>query len=253
MYRGGLKLQMENKLAIEVNDLHKSFKDKTAVNGISFKVKKGEVFGFLGPNGAGKTTTIRMMLGLIHPDMGDIRICGYDIKKNFYNAIKDVGAIVEIPKFYLGLTGYMNLRLVANLYPNIKNSKLEEVIELVGLKNWAQKKVKTYSLGMRQRLGIARALLNDPEVVILDEPTNGLDPKGIKEIRELICKLAEKRSITFFICSHILHEIEQMCNSVVILNSGNIVAQGSVKDILSKGKSLEEYFLNLTEGDEQIV
>jgi len=238
---------------LEVNGLKKDYDGRTVVDNVSFCVKEGEVLGFLGPNGAGKTTTIRMILSLVHADSGDVKICGYDVKKEFINAIKNVGAIVETPKFYEGLSGYKNLKLIANLHPEVKNERIEEVIQIVGLTDRIHDKVKKYSLGMKQRLGIGRALLHSPKLIILDEPTNGLDPKGIREIRELIKKLASSQKVSFMISSHLLSEIEQMCSSVLIIGNGKILKTGLVEELVKEDRNLEDFFIRVTEGAEENV
>ncbi|MGO4889555.1 ABC transporter ATP-binding protein [Anaerobacillus sp. MEB173] len=217
-----------------VEDLNRSFDHKKVIHHVSFTVDEGDIFGFLGPNGCGKTTIIRMILGLIKPDSGTVKINGYDIKKEFLKAVAHVGAVVETPTFYTNLTGYQNLLLIKNLYPNLSKSRIDEVLQLVGLSSKAKNKVSTYSLGMKQRLGLARTLLNHPKIVFLDEPTNGIDPKGVSDLRELIVSLAKKENITFFITSHILHEIEQVCNKVAVLKEGHLIAIGTVKDLISK-------------------
>ncbi|MTI83254.1 MAG: ABC transporter ATP-binding protein [Firmicutes bacterium] len=229
---------MKSKNVIEINNLHKSFGQTTVVDGISFNVQAGDVFGFLGPNGAGKTTTIRMMLGLVYPDSGTIKINEHDMEKDFLNAISQVGAMVETPKFYPYLTGYQNLSLIANLHPTVQTSRIDEVLDMVSLSSRARDRVGTYSLGMKQRLGIARALLNRPDIVFLDEPTNGLDPQGIREIREMISRLALEQDITFFISTHLLHEVEQVCSKVAILNKGQLIARGSVKELLGQDNEM---------------
>lgn len=218
---------------LDIKNLSKKFNNNTAVNGVNLQVEKGDIFGFLGPNGAGKTTTIRMILGLVHSDGGEIYINGIDTRKNFKKAIEKVAAIVETPRFYPYLSAYKNLELIANLHGDIPASRIYELLELVGLKDRSKSKVKTFSLGMKQRLGIARALINDPDFVILDEPTNGLDPQGIREVRDLIRFLNAEKNITFFISTHILSEVEQICNKVAILKEGSIIDSGYVEDILS--------------------
>ena len=225
---------MGKHLVLETNQLCKSFKGKTVVNEVSFGIEKGDVFGFLGPNGAGKTTTIRMIVGLIKADSGSVKINGSDINKNFINAISNVGAVIETPKFYSYLSAYRNLALIKNLHPKVPVKRIEEVLEMVGLLKRASDKVETYSLGMKQRLGIARALLHYPNLVILDEPTNGLDPQGMKEVREMISQLAIEQDITFLISSHLLNEVEQICNKVAILRQGQVIAKGTVKELLAK-------------------
>ncbi|MCK8817604.1 ABC transporter ATP-binding protein [Natroniella sulfidigena] len=231
---------MTNKYVLEVANLSKTFDQKKVVSNVSFKVRAGDIFGFLGPNGAGKTTIIRMILGLINLDSGIVKINGYDIKEDFNSAIKNVGSIVETPSFYDYLSGYDNLTQIANLHSDISATRINEVFKIVDLKNRAKDKVKTYSLGMKQRLGIARALLNKPNVVFLDEPTNGLDPQGMIEIRNLITQLANKEEITFFITTHMLHEVEQLCNRVAILKEGTVIAQDSVKNLLNKEQEIIE-------------
>lgn len=225
---------------LEVSNLSKSFDSKKVVHDVSFKIEAGDIFGFLGPNGAGKTTTIRMMLGLIFPDKGSVKINGFDVFGDFKQAIGKVGAIVETPQFYPYLTGYQNLSLIANLHPQLTKARVHEVLDMVGLSQRAKDKVQTYSLGMKQRLGIARALLNYPTLIFLDEPTNGLDPQGMKEIREMISQLASEQNITFFISTHLLHEVEQICNKVAILNRGKLISQGSVKELLGKDSETVE-------------
>lgn len=224
---------MGGRNVLEVTNLHKSFKGRKIIENLNLSVSEGDIFGFLGPNGAGKTTTIRIILNLIYPDSGEIKLNGFDLKTNFSKAIEKVGAIVEVPKFYPYLSGYKNLQLMSNIIGDVSKNKIHEVLDVVGLSKRCKDKVKTYSLGMKQRLGIANALLNDPKLVILDEPTNGLDPQGMKEIRDLISTLASTKNITFFISTHLLHEVEQICNKVAILNQGEIIAQGEVQDLMN--------------------
>jgi ABC-2 type transport system ATP-binding protein len=225
---------VNSNIILSVSNLSKSFGRKTVVSNINLEVQKGDIFGFLGPNGAGKTTTIRMLLGLISKNTGEVVINGYNVDTDFKKAITAVGAVVESPKFYENLSGYDNLKLILNLHKNVSKEKIDEVLEIVGMKRKAKDKVKTYSLGMKQRLGIARALLNNPTLIILDEPTNGLDPQGMIEVRELIIKLAKEKNITFFISTHLLHEVELMCNKVAIIKDGKTMVQGSVMELLDE-------------------
>jgi len=222
-----------NELVLKTNNLTKTFKKKKAVDSLNLEVLKGDVFGFLGPNGAGKSTTIRMLFGLIFPDFGDIEIFGKSLKNNRRNALKDVGGIVEKSDFYLYLTGYKNLELLSSLSGKVDKKRIFEVLEIVGLKERAHDKVKTYSHGMKQRLGIAQALVSNPKLIILDEPTNGLDPQGMKEIRDLIKELSSSQNITVFISSHLLNEIEQIATRMAIINQGKLITQGYVKDLLN--------------------
>lgn len=239
---------METKNILEINKLKKSYGEIKAVKNVNLNVKKGDIFGFLGPNGAGKSTTIRMILGLVHPDQGQIRIKGFDIKKDYKKALKYVGTMVETPVFHEYLSGYQNLKLVANLYKNVKHVDINKALKKVGLKDRGKSKVETYSVGMKQRLGLARALLNNPELVILDEPTSGLDPQGKKEIRELIQHLAVNQEITFFICTHLLNEVEQICNRVAILQDGEIISNRFIKEKENK-KWVEFYTKQKSEAE----
>ena len=215
---------------LKVSNLCKKIGKKEILKNVSFELDKGEILAFIGPNGAGKTTTIKCILGLQKIDSGSVLINDYDIKKDFVNAIKKVGAIVESPDVYLYLTGYENLKMQASYYKDIKEEELTRVIKLVGLQNRINDKVSKYSLGMRQRLGIAISLLNFPNLLILDEPTNGLDPEGIKELRELLQNLAQS-GVAILISSHNLSELESFCNKVCIISKGQILAVKSITDI----------------------
>lgn len=216
---------MDNENVLTIKNLEKSFGKIKAVRGINLEVKKGDVFGFLGPNGAGKSTTIKMVLNLIIPDKGNILINGFDVRTEYTKVLQNIGIMVETPSFYEYLTGYDNLKLTANLYEEVKHVDIINLLKKVGLKNRAKNKVSTYSVGMKQRLGLARALLNQPQLVILDEPTSVLDPQGKKGIRELITTLSEIEDITFFICTHMLNEVEQICNRVAIIQEGKIISK----------------------------
>lgn len=233
---------MENEI-LKCVDLHKSIGKKEIIKGISFNIKEGEILGFIGPNGAGKTTTIKLIIGLQNFLRGHITINGYDIKKDFEEAIEKVGTIVENPDLYMYMSGYDNLKLVANLYKEIDKSRIDEVVKLVGLENRIKDKVSKYSLGMRQRLGIAQAILHKPNLLILDEPTNGLDPEGIKQVRDLIAKLAKEEKMAVMISSHNLSEIENVCNKICIIKNGEIVEQTGIEEIkkeVSKGEYIIE-------------
>ncbi|ARM72399.1 bacitracin transport ATP-binding protein BcrA [Listeria monocytogenes] len=224
---------MMTELALQVTNLHKKIRKREIIKGISFEVKPGEVFGFLGPNGAGKTTTIRMIVGLIRPTSGTILIGGKDIRKNFTEAMRGLGSIVENPEFYTFLTGKENLAYFARMDPSIKKERIQEVTELVGLEKRINDRVSTYSLGMRQRLGIAQALLSSPKLLILDEPTNGLDPSGIHEMRDFIRALARNEGISVLVSSHLLSEIELLCDRVAIMTDGMIIKTDQVAHLLS--------------------
>ncbi|WNR43926.1 ABC transporter ATP-binding protein [Paenibacillus roseipurpureus] len=220
---------------VEVDSISKRIGSKTIIDKLSFQVPRGEVFGFLGPNGAGKTTTIRMMVGLMSISVGDIRIGGYSIRTHFEQAIRHVGAIVENPEMYKFLSGYNNLVHYARMLPGIGEERIQEVIDLVGMSNRIHDKVKTYSLGMRQRLGIAQALLHKPSVLILDEPTNGLDPAGIRELRDHLRKLTRDEGISVIVSSHLLAEMELMCDRVAIIQNGRLVDVRLIKEYTQEG------------------
>ncbi|NIM95937.1 MAG: ATP-binding cassette domain-containing protein [Anaerolineales bacterium] len=224
---------------IRTDNLTKRFKNITAVNEVSFSVQKGEIFGFLGPNGAGKTTTIGMLLGLVRPTSGSAEILGYDIRGDICSALQQVGAIVENPAFYPYMSGIENLRMFARIDGGDTQEEIPRIVKSVGLESRGKDKVSTYSMGMRQRLGLASALLGDPELLIMDEPTNGLDPAGMQEMRVFIRRLAKEEGKTVFLSSHLLHEVEQVCDRVLILNKGKVIAQGSVEELLSQAYGVE--------------
>lgn len=226
----------------------KSLGGRKVIDHLQLQVQRGDIYGFLGRNGQGKTTAIRLITGLIFPDSGDILINGHNLRTDFKKAIANIGAVVESPSFYGYLSGYGNLKLMANLVPGLTKSRIDEVLEIVRLSHRANDKVKTYSLGMKQRLGIASALLSSPKLIILDEPTNGLDPQGMKEIKELIVQLASERNITFFISSHLLHEVEQICTRVGMLDHGKLLLEAGIDELKqhTPGRSLEEIYFEMT-------
>jgi len=210
--------------ALEVIDVKKRLGKREIIKGISFSVEEGEVFGFIGPNGAGKTTTIRMLVGLISQNSGEIKIMGHDIHKEREKALSYVGAVVESPELYKYLSGRENLMQIASIR-NIKKEYVQEIVDLVELKDRINDKVKKYSLGMKQRLGLAASLISKPKLLILDEPTNGLDPTGIMDFRDIIKKAAKSTGTSVFISSHILSEIEQVCDKVAFINNGVIQSE----------------------------
>ncbi|QGQ99669.1 ABC transporter ATP-binding protein [Paenibacillus psychroresistens] len=222
-----------SQITLSVKGLRKIIGKREIIQGLDFELTRGEVFGFLGPNGAGKTTTIRMLVGLIKPTAGSIHICGYDLQKQFPEAMSQMGCIVENPELYTYLSGWRNLQYFARMMDGIDEARMTEVVRLVGLGARIHDKVKTYSLGMRQRLGIAQALLGRPKVLILDEPTNGLDPSGIREMREFIRYLAEQEGLSVLVSSHLLSEIQLMCDRVAIISKGRIVRVDTVVNLLA--------------------
>ena len=218
---------------LHLMNVGKSIKGKEIVKDLNLSLVCGEIFGFLGPNGAGKTTTIRMIVGLVKPTRGSINICGYSLADDFISAMSNVGSIIENPEMYKYLTGMENLLQYANMDARITVQRISEVVDLVGLKRRIDDKVGIYSLGMKQRLGIAQAILAKPKLLILDEPTSGLDPAGISEFRQLMRKLAHEDGMTIFLSSHLLHEAQQMCDRVAIIKQGAIVKTCAVAEMIT--------------------
>src|SRR5436305_2174276 len=247
--------EYDGKTIISTSRLTKAFGNLVAVNDLHLEVMRGDVFGFLGPNGSGKTTTIRMLLGLIRPTAGRAVIFGMDNADQLPAILQRVGAIVETPVFYPYLSGKDNLHVVAAasgmLQGKASNRRVEEVLDIVELRRHANLAFRKYSLGMKQRLGVGAALLADPELVLLDEPTNGLDPAGVFEMRQLIQRLATLGK-TIFISSHILYEIQQVCNRVAILQKGNLIKQGAVSELLQQNEQIV-IRLNTTEETQQAL
>ncbi|HCS74228.1 MAG TPA: bacitracin ABC transporter ATP-binding protein [Clostridiales bacterium] len=222
---------------LRIENLTKTIKKKKILDSISLTVNSGEIVGFLGPNGAGKTTTIKLVLGLFHITEGNISVCGHDITKDFENAMKNVGGIVENPDLYKRLTGRENLEYFASMHDGINSENIDGIVELVKMSGRIKDKVKTYSLGMCQRIGIAQALLHNPRLLVLDEPTNGLDPIGIKELRDMLKFLSKEADIGVFISSHLLSEMELMCDRIYIIDNGVIIGE---KDIHQEEESVDD-------------
>ncbi|MFC5703352.1 ABC transporter ATP-binding protein [Cohnella faecalis] len=226
----------QEEVVLKLRNVTKKIGNRRIVDDLSFDVPAGEVFGFLGPNGAGKTTTIRMIVGLISMTQGEIAVKGISVRKQFELAMTHIGAIVENPEMYKFLTGYQNLVHFARRHSGVTKERIEEVIKLVGLQNRIHEKVKRYSLGMRQRLGVAQALLHRPSVLILDEPTNGLDPAGIRELRDYLRKLSREEGIAVIVSSHLLSEMELMCDRVAIIQAGKLIDVRSLQETADEAK-----------------
>lgn len=227
---------------LQLKNVKKTIGRKDIIKGITFDVYAGEVFGFLGPNGAGKTTTIRMLVGLMSITDGEVIIKGTNIAKNFEEAVQHIGGIVENPEMYKFLTGYQNLLHYARMVKGVTKERIQEVTELVGLGKRINDKVKTYSLGMRQRLGVAQALLHSPSILILDEPTNGLDPAGIREVRDYVRKLAREEGLSVIVSSHLLSEMEMMCDRIAIIQNGELVGVQKVNDFVNEESRIRVQF-----------
>jgi ABC-2 type transport system ATP-binding protein len=221
---------------LRTDSLTKKYRGRTVVDGLSLTVDRGDVFGFLGQNGAGKSTTIRMILGLVRPTSGSVQVLGHDMSRRPRKALQRVGAIIEAPAFYDNFSGRQNLRMLAAMSGGVAAKRIEAVLELVGLRARAGDAVRVYSHGMRQRLGIAQALLPHPELIILDEPTDGLDPQGLSEVRDLIRRLRDEMQLTVILSSHLLHEVEQICNRVAIIDGGRLLYQGEVQNLVRSGQ-----------------
>ncbi|WP_219834948.1 ABC transporter ATP-binding protein [Paenibacillus sp. R14(2021)] len=232
---------MSNEPVISLRQVTKRIGRSTVIDNLTFDVPQGEIFGFLGPNGAGKTTTIRMMVGLMSITEGEIFIKGKNIKSEFEQAIRHVGAIVENPEMYKYLSGYHNLVHYARMVPGVTKERIDEVVNLVKLDNRIRDKVKKYSLGMRQRLGVAQALLHRPSLLILDEPTNGLDPAGIRELRDYLRLLTRTEGITVIVSSHLLSEMELMCDRVAILQQGKLVDVKPIHEFVQTADQMQTY------------
>ncbi|MBB3126109.1 ABC-type multidrug transport system ATPase subunit [Paenibacillus rhizosphaerae] len=243
--------EMNETNVLEVLNVSKKAGTRTLVDQVSFSIQAGGVCGFVGPNGAGKTTLIRMITGLIKPGDGSIRIDGTDVGRERVKALSRVGAIVESPIFFPYMSGRDNLLNLVRLHPNVpgteRRARVEEALSIVGLSERGSDKVKTYSLGMKQRLGIAQALLGDPRLIILDEPANGLDPMGIRELRQLIQRLNQERGITFLVSSHLLDELQRICSRFVIIKEGKLVWEGTSRQWqeAAGAKGIEEHFVEM--------
>ncbi|WP_020061875.1 ABC transporter ATP-binding protein [Bacillus sp. 123MFChir2] len=242
-------------VVVKLENVHKKIGSAEIIRGLSFEVQEGEVYGFLGPNGSGKTTTIRMMTGLISVTEGDITICGHSMRTEREKALEYIGAIVENPELYEYMTGMQNLKHFANMAVTpIGKERIAEIVKLVELEHAIHKKVKTYSLGMKQRLGIAQALLHNPKILILDEPTNGLDPAGIREIRDYLQRLAKEENIAVIVSSHLLSEIELMCDRVVIIKKGKFVQEYNLRgQIKSDDKIMVAFEVNQVEEANELI
>ena len=237
---------------IEIKSLSKVYKNGRGITDINLDINKGDIFGFLGPNGAGKTTAMKIMTGLVKPDSGDVKILGHSISDEFEQAMEKVGCIIETAESYPYLTAFENLKQFSRYYKDIDDKRIDEVLELTGLLKYKNEKPRKFSLGMKQRLGIAAAILSKPEVVILDEPLNGLDVEGMIDIRNVIKDLAEREKTTFFISSHLIHDVELTCTRIGLLYNGKMLNVDTTKNILNNYASLENYFISEVERNGRI-
>lgn len=229
---------------IEINNLTKLYKNGRGIKNISLSVEKGDILGLLGPNGSGKTTIMKAILGLVH-STGNIKIFGMDLHENFEEVMAKTGALIESPAVYKDLTAYQNLKMQTALYREVTHERIDQILDAVHLLQYKNEKAGRFSLGMKQRLGIAMAFVTNPELIILDEPVNGLDIEGVVEVREIIKRLNEERGVTFLISSHMAGEIEKTCNKTVVIYDGELVSCATVEEALRLHPSMEDYFLDV--------
>ncbi len=237
---------------LRIRNLNKIIGKRQIIRDLSLEAVGGEVFGFLGPNGAGKTTTIRMIAGLSHITSGDIEICGHSVRDDFEKAVRNIGAIIEEPQMYKYMTGMENLKYYASMYKGISDKYIMDMVEQFGMKDRINTKLKTYSLGMRQRLGLIQAVMHEPKLLILDEPTNGLDPKGIQELREFLKELAHQRGVCVFVSSHLLSEMQMLCDRVGIIDRGNLLKIMSITEINGLVLEKAEVIINVDNPDRAV-
>lgn len=230
--------------AIEISELTKTFKNGRGISELNLEVDQGDIFGFLGPNGAGKTTAMKMITGLMKPDRGDVKIFGASILNDYVNAMKHVGCMIETAESFPYLTANENLKLFARFYPQVDQKRIDECLEITGMLKYRNEKSQKFSLGMKQRLGIAAAILSRPKLLILDEPLNGLDVEGMLEMRKLIKQLSQEEGTTFFISSHLIHDVELTCTRIGIIYGGKLVNVEYTQNILSYYSSLENFFVS---------
>jgi len=238
--------------AIEIINLTKLYANGRGINDINLTIEQGDIFGFLGPNGAGKTTAMKIMTGLIKPDRGDVKILGHSILHSYEKAMANVGCLIEVAESFPFLSAYDNLNQYARYYPGVDRKRIEEVLELTGILKYKDEKPRKFSLGMKQRLGLAAAILSRPKILILDEPLNGLDVEGMIEIRNLIKRLAQEEQVTIFISSHLMHDVELTCTKIGIIYDGNILNVETTQNILTNFASLENYFVSEVEKNGRI-
>ena len=235
------------KKAIEITGLTKVYKNGRGISDLNLIVDEGDIFGFLGPNGAGKTTAMKMMAGLMRPDRGDVKIFGASVSDDYVRAVQHVGCMIETSESYPYLTAYENLKLFARFYPHVNKKRIDECLEITGMLKYKNEKSRKFSLGMKQRLGLAAAILSKPRLLILDEPLNGLDVEGMLDMRKLIKRLAQEEGTTFFISSHLIHDVELTCTRIGVVYNGRFINVDDTQNILSNYSSLENYYVSEVE------
>ena len=230
-------------MVLKINNLSKTYRNGRGIKAISFQVQEGDIYGLLGPNGSGKTTTMKIITGMSRADEGDVQIFGNSVENDGEKSLEQVGCLIEAPAIYEYLSAKQNLENAAAYYSDIKAPRIEDILKQTGLLQYQNDKVKEFSLGMKQRLGLALALLSNPKLVILDEPANGLDIEGMVAIREIIMKQAKSKGITFLISSHLAHELELMCNKIAIMKDGYLLKTVTMEEVIERSRTLENYFL----------
>ncbi|UJF34178.1 ABC transporter ATP-binding protein [Paenibacillus hexagrammi] len=241
------------KPVVEIEGLTKMYKNNRGIQDVTMTVRQGDIYGFFGPNGAGKTTVMKIMAGLSRAQRGTVKLLGYDVAEQYEQAMSKVGVLIETAEVYSYMSGRKNLELAAKFYPHVTSGRIDEVLEIVGLTPFQHEKAAGYSLGMKQRLGLAAALLSGPELMILDEPTNGLDIEGMVQMRDIMMRLAREQRITFLISSHLIHEMELMCNRIGIIHQGRLLCEASVPYLLEQWESLEAVYMHHIQEDRKVT
>lgn len=240
-------------MVLIIDNVTKTYRNGRGIKDVSFEVNEGDIYGLLGPNGSGKTTTMKIITGLSRADKGDVNILGKAVKDGEENSMEQVGCLIEAPAVFEYLSARRNLEIAAAYYPNIKAPRIEDILKQTGLLDYQNDKVREFSLGMKQRLGLALALLSNPKLVILDEPANGLDIEGMVDIREIILKQAKNNGITFLISSHLAHELEMICNKIAVMKDGSLLATATMEEAMTQGGNLENFFLQTIRSEKEVA
>lgn len=240
-------------MVLKIDNVTKIYRNGRGIKDVSFEVNEGDIYGLLGPNGSGKTTTMKIITGLSRADKGDVQILGKAVKDGGENSMEQVGCLIEAPAVFEYLSARRNLEIAAAYYPNIKAPRIEDILKQTGLLDYQNDKVREFSLGMKQRLGLALALLSNPKLVILDEPANGLDIEGMVDIREIILKQAKNNGITFLISSHLAHELEMICNKIAVMKDGSLLATATMEEAMTQGGNLENFFLQTIRSEKEVA
>ncbi|MBR0598467.1 ABC transporter ATP-binding protein [Sinanaerobacter chloroacetimidivorans] len=240
-------------MVLKIDNVTKIYRNGRGIKDVSFEVNEGDIYGLLGPNGSGKTTTMKIITGLSRADKGDVQILGKAVKDGGENSMEQVGCLIEAPAVFEYLSARRNLEIAAAYYPNIKAPRIEDILKQTGLLDYQNDKVREFSLGMKQRLGLGLALLSNPKLVILDEPANGLDIEGMVDIREIILKQAKNNGITFLISSHLAHELEMICNKIAVMKDGSLLATATMEEAMTQGGNLENFFLQTIRSEKEVA